>query len=304
MFIEEYLRDLRAERFSLGAIARYAQRVAARVREDLVANPSAVRSVWSVALGFIAAAFAASVGLALGAHRPLAQDFFLQTCLWILPAFGLVTVHVGMLRDRDGYRLSALNLPTVLTLLRIGMLPGIVLFLFERQFAIALALFVVAAFLDVADGWLARRWNQITRFGMVLDPLVDIVFNLTVFAALQTAGLLPVWVLALAVVRYALLLVGGACLYLFLGPVRIRPTHFGRLTGVVMSALVALLVLLFAMRGDHVSAITPLTVIALGVLMSLAIAQAVAMGWYNLRVMTRRAEARGRVVGDVRWDAR
>ena len=44
--------------------------------------------------------------------------------------------------------------------------------------------------------------------------------------------------------RYGVLLVGGACLYLFVGPVRIRPTLSGRLTGVLMSALVGFLMLL------------------------------------------------------------
>ena len=150
---------------------------------------------------------------------------------------------------------------------------------------------------------MARRWNQITRFGTVLDPIVDIVFNLSMFAGLTAAGLLPAWVLALAALRYGILLVGGACMYLFVGPVRIHPTVFGRMTGVAMSALVAFLVLLFVLRGEIVTTLTPLTEIALGVLMSLTVAQAVILGWYNLRVMTGQARARGRVVGDVRWDA-
>lgn len=304
MFIEEYLHDLRRDRFRPAALWRYARRVAGRVREDLVANPSAVRSVWSVALGFIAAAFIVAAITALTYDRQFANSFFLHTSVWILPTFLLVTLHLGMLRDRRGHRLSALNVPTVLTLLRIALLPGIVLSLVERNFAFGVGLYVVAALSDVLDGWLARRWGQITRLGTVLDPIVDIIFNLSVFAGLHAAGLLPLWVLLLATVRYGVLLVGGASLYLFLGPVRIHPTHFGRLTGVVMSALVTLLVVLFAMSGEPARVVAPLTEVALGVLMSLAVAQSVAIGWYNLRIMTRRVEARGRVVGDVRWDAR
>ena len=55
MFIEEYLQDLRRDRFAAGAMWLYARRAVARARENIVANPGAVRSVWSVALIFFAA---------------------------------------------------------------------------------------------------------------------------------------------------------------------------------------------------------------------------------------------------------
>jgi len=303
VFIEEYLQDLRAARFSPRAFAVYMKRVAERVREDLVSNPSAVRSVWSVALGFIAFAFLGAAVMAMGHDRRLAYDFFLQTALWILPIFLIVSLHIGLLRDRAGYRLSSINLPTVLTLLRVSLIPGIVLMLTERQFGIALVLYLVAACSDVLDGWLARRWNQTTRLGTLLDPIVDIVFNLSMVGGLMVAGLMPGWVFAIAAVRYGLLLVGGACLCLFVGPVRIAPTLFGRLSGVVMATLVGLLVLLFIVGGDTAARLAPLTEIALGVLFALTVAQAIVLGWYNLRVMRGEAQARGRVVGDVRWDA-
>jgi hypothetical protein len=90
----------------------------------------------------------------------------------------------------------------------------------------------------------------------------------------------------------------------FVGPVRIRPTLFGRLTGVVMSALVGLLTLLHVVRGSLAERLTPLTEIALGVLLIATVGQVIALGWYNLRTMTGKVEAPGRVVGDVRWGAR
>lgn len=304
MFIEEYLHDLRRDRFAPAALLLYARRVAARVREQIYSNPGAVRSVWSVALGFFAAAFVAAVAMALVYDRHLAYDFFLHTALWILPAFALVTLFLELLRDRDGYRLSALNIPVTLTLLRVVLAPGLALLLVERHLHAALVVYGLAAVTDVADGWVARRWNQITRLGTILDPQVDIVFNLALFFALAAAGLLPDWVFWVAVLRYAILLVGGACLYLFVGPVKIYPTLFGRLTGVLMTALVALLLLLHALGGHLRERLESLTVIALGVMLSATVIQVVVLGWYNLKVMTGAADAaRGRVVGDVRWGA-
>ncbi len=304
MFIEEYLQDLRRDRFTPLALLTYGRRVAAHVREEIDANPAAVRSIWSVALLDFVGTFVAAAVLALAFDRHLAYDFLLATSLVILPAFALVTLHLGLLRDRDGYRLPGLNLPLMLTMLRVVLIPGIALFLTRHHLTLAFAAFLLASLSDVADGGLARRWNQITHLGTLLDPLVDIVFNLTLVVSLAAAGLLAPWVAWVAALRYGILLVGGAYLYVFVGPVRIQPTLFGRLTGVVMAALIALLVLIHALQGPLIERLAALTEIGLGVLLSATVAQVVVLGWYNLRVMTGEIQARGRVVGDVRWGAR
>ena len=106
MFVEEYLQDLRRDRFSLPALLLYLRRFGARARDAMVANPGAVRSVWTVALAFFAASFLAAVLIALSYDRHLAYDFFLQTALWILPAFGAVTLYIDHLRDLQGRTLG------------------------------------------------------------------------------------------------------------------------------------------------------------------------------------------------------
>lgn len=303
MFIEEHLRELRERRFAPRALLDYARAVAARVRADWLANPFAVRSIWTVALAFFALAFCGSIVMSLAWDRALAYRFFLNTALWILPSFAFATLYVGLLRDRDGYRLPALNLPLTLTLLRVSLVPGIMLFLAERHFMVAFVTYVVASLSDVLDGWIARRWRQTTRMGTVMDPLVDIVFNLAMLAGLAAAGLLSPVVFWIGVTRYTVLVVGASFLYLCVGPVTIRPTSFGRFTGVVMSSLIALFTLLWALRGELARTLTPLTEIALGVLLAATTIQIVIVGWYNLRTMTGAARGEGRVVGDVRWKA-
>jgi len=301
MFIEEDLRELRERRFAPRAVLTYARRVAARVRSDWLANPAAVRSVWTLAFAYFASAFLAAVAMSLAWDRALAYRFFVQTALWILSSFTFVTLYLGLLRDGNGHRLSGLNLPLMLTLLRISLVPGIVLFLEEHHYMAALVTYALAATSDVFDGWLARRWNQITRLGTVLDPLVDVVFNLAMLAGLAAAGLLSPLVFWIGVARYTVLVVGAAYLYLCVGPVTIRPTFFGRFTGVIMFSLVALFTLLWALRGDIARTLTPLTEIALGVLLAATTVQIVIVGWYNLRLLTGAAREASRVVGDTRW---
>jgi cardiolipin synthase len=303
MFIEEHLRELRARRFAPRAILTYGRRVAAQVRADWLANPFAVRSIWTVALAFFALTFLGSVAMSLAWDRALAYRFFRDTALWIVPSFAFVTLYVGMLRDADGFRLSGLNLPLVLTLLRVSLVPGIILFLEERHFMVAFVTYALASASDVLDGWIARRWKMVTRMGTVIDPLVDIVFNLAMLAGLAAAGLLSPVVFWIGVTRYTVLVVGGSYLYLCVGPITIRPTFFGRFAGVVMGSLIALFTLLWALRGDVARTLTPLTEIALGAFLAATTVQIVLVGWYNLRLMTEAAREEGRVVGDVRWKA-
>jgi len=301
VFIEEYLVELRRERFSLPALLRYAHRVGARVRADWLANPYGVRSVWAVGVVYFAVVFLACGGMALAWDRELAERFLLQTALWMLPAFTFVTLFVGHLRDEQGHRLSGLNLPLMLTLARVSLVPGIAVFLVDRHFAWAFGVYVFAALTDVLDGWLARRWRQTTPLGTLLDPIVDIVFNLTTLAGLAAANLLHAWVFWVAVLRYGTLVVGAASLYIFVGPVRVRPTWFGRMTGVIMTCLVALFTLLVAVRGPLGAGLTRLTEIALGLMLVATVLQLLVMGWYNLRLLTGAAKQAERVVHDVRW---
>jgi cardiolipin synthase len=301
VFIEEHLRELRARRFSPRALAVYARKVGAHVRAELLANPSAVRAIWTAAVAFFLVAFLVAVGLALGVDRELATQFLLGTTLWTLLGFGFVTLFIALLRDAEGYRLPRLNVPLLLTLLRVSLIPGICVFLMRHHFTAALALYLVAALSDVFDGFLARRWGQTTRLGTVMDPLVDIAFNLVMLWGLTAAGLLSSWVFWIGVARYSILMVGGAGLYLFVGPVKIRPTSFGRFTGVVMTAFIGLLTLLWAVSGHAAHALTQLTEIALGVLLAATTVQIILVGWYNLRVMTGAAAQGGRVIEDVRF---
>ena len=138
----------------------------------------------------------------------------------------------------------------------------------------------------------------------MLDPIVDIVFTLAMLSGLTANGLLSRWVFWAGVTRYAVMFVGATGLYLFVGPPRIAPTFFGRMTGVVMSSLIALLTLFYAIHGGVELGLTRLTEIALGVLLGATTIQMIGVGWYNLRMLTGQARATGHVVDDVDWGAR
>ena len=70
-----------------------------------------------------------------------------------------------------------MNLPNILTILRLAAAPGIVIMFlyFHRPLAdwFALILFVLAAVTDFVDGYLARAWKQESKLGTMLDPIAD-----------------------------------------------------------------------------------------------------------------------------------
>jgi CDP-diacylglycerol--glycerol-3-phosphate 3-phosphatidyltransferase len=58
---------------------------------------------------------------------------------------------------------------------------------------LAVGLFVAACLTDVVDGWLARRWDQVTTFGVMVDPVADKALVGTALVALSLLGELPWW---------------------------------------------------------------------------------------------------------------
>lgn len=106
-----------------------------------------------------------------------------------------------------------LNLATILSLARLALLPLIVP-LFFLPFAWAawtcLALYVVGALTDFADGWVARRFGQVTEFGKFIDPVSDKIFVVTILLMLvATDRIAGIFVIAAVVILVREFVVSG-----------------------------------------------------------------------------------------------
>lgn len=101
-----------------------------------------------------------------------------------------------------------LNIPNMLTLARLAMLPVVLWLVWppyvqpKHAFWAAIAYIFAGAF-DMVDGYIARRTNQVTAFGQFLDPLADKLFYLgTLVALLQLPGpWVPAWVVIVTLTR-------------------------------------------------------------------------------------------------------
>jgi cardiolipin synthase len=123
----------------------------------------------------------------------------------------------------------ARHIPNVISTIRILIVAPIALALAHHQLMIAIALFGVAAVSDAADGFLARHNSWQSDLGAVLDPAADKLLLVTVFITLAYMKLVPLWLMAAAVARDAIIVI-GALLYRFcFGALSVRPSVVSKL---------------------------------------------------------------------------
>lgn len=100
--------------------------------------------------------------------------------------------------------MQVLNTPNVLSFLRILMVPVLVVVLLtqgEGKELIGLAIFLLAAATDFLDGYLARRREQVTPLGQLIDPAADKILMSAALIALVELGLAPAWMVVVIVAR-------------------------------------------------------------------------------------------------------
>lgn len=112
------------------------------------------------------------------------------------------------------------NLANILTITRLLVLPFIVvLFYIPESWAAwsCLGLYIIGAITDFFDGWVARKFNQVSEFGRFLDPISDKIFVLTIMIMLVAANLVGgPWVILILLILMREFLVAG--IREFLGP--------------------------------------------------------------------------------------
>ena len=97
-----------------------------------------------------------------------------------------------------------MNLPIALTGLRIFLVPVLVVLLLTRTddgLHLGTAVFGLAVLTDYLDGYFARRRNQVTRLGILLDPLADKLLTAAAFLSLVEMGMVPAWMVMIILGR-------------------------------------------------------------------------------------------------------
>ena len=74
--------------------------------------------------------------------------------------------------------------PNILTIIRFLLIPIILLFLFSGNYLLAFIFFTISGITDILDGYIARKFNLVSNFGKLMDPLADKLTQISMLAAL------------------------------------------------------------------------------------------------------------------------
>jgi cardiolipin synthase (CMP-forming) len=156
-----------------------------------------------------------------------------------------------------------MNIPNSLTILRILLIPVYIGFMTYGSYGFALLTLLIAGLTDAIDGHLARKLNQRTRLGTILDPLADKLLLTSSFISLAMLHLVPSWLVILVVSRDLMLLLGTVVAHVTNTPINVTPTFWGKGTTLLQLSYV-LLTVFWTWRGLDRTVLTPLVVLMVG----------------------------------------
>lgn len=109
-----------------------------------------------------------------------------------------------------------MNLPNTITTLRFLLIPlfvGVFFSSLEKSLLYSILIFLLAGVTDILDGYIARKYNIITKWGQAMDPLADKLMQLTVLICFTIKQLIPLWVIIIYGAKELLMILGGVLLY-------------------------------------------------------------------------------------------
>ncbi len=144
---------------------------------------------------------------------------------------------------------SLLNLPNILSLLRIFLIPVFLILMIRGKVKEASAVFFFAGFTDVLDGFAARLLHQKTKIGALLDPagdklLMTSAFIILTVPSLNSPHIIPLWLTAVVISRDLFIVSSAFALYKLRGQKTFPPSLWGKST-TVCQFMVLILVLFF-----------------------------------------------------------
>jgi cardiolipin synthase (CMP-forming) len=147
---------------------------------------------------------------------------------------------------RNGQSVNGMlkHLPNLLSWLRLAAAPALAFLLVSGADRMALGVFAFAGLSDAADGFLAKRFGFVSRFGRFLDPVADKLLMLAAFVTLTALKVTPLWLTLLVIARDAAIVAGIVLARIFELPIRVEPLFVGKLSTAMQITYVALALLL------------------------------------------------------------
>ena len=105
------------------------------------------------------------------------------------------------------------HIPNILTIIRFLLIPIILIYIFTGNYILALIVFTISALTDIADGFIARKFNLISNFGKLMDPLADKLTQIATLTSLVIIHIIPIWILIIVISKEFIMICGASFLY-------------------------------------------------------------------------------------------
>lgn len=126
---------------------------------------------------------------------------------------------------------------TYITISRFFLVPLFIYLFLKEHYLLALLVLGLAAFTDLLDGFMARRFNMRSRLGSMLDPLADKFLMVVSFIVMARLNIIPLWLTILVISKDFVVLTGAAILNLMKIRLYYKPTIISKLTTLSQIAL-------------------------------------------------------------------
>lgn len=107
----------------------------------------------------------------------------------------------------------AKQIPNILTIFRFILIPFIVINLVYDSYIAAFIIFTVSGLTDILDGFIARKYNFITNFGKLIDPLADKCTQIITLGTLAIKDIIPMWIIIIVILKEFIMVAGASFLY-------------------------------------------------------------------------------------------
>ena len=107
----------------------------------------------------------------------------------------------------------AKQIPNILTIFRFILIPFIVINLVYDSYIAAFIIFTVSGLTDILDGFIARKYNFITNFGKLIDPLADKCTQIITLGTLAIKDIIPMWIIIIVILKQFIMVAGASFLY-------------------------------------------------------------------------------------------
>lgn len=141
------------------------------------------------------------------------------------------------------------HIPNILTVIRLLLIPVIVVFIFTGNYILAFVFFTISGITDIADGFIARKFNLISNFGKLMDPLADKLTQIATLASLVFTNIIPVWILLIVFLKEFIMICGAS--FLYGKDVVVYSRWYGKLATVLfyIAIVISLLLKQFSLTG-------------------------------------------------------